>query len=176
MRRGGLITGTFKNNGVSVQGGITAFGYNVGVNNPLYEAWHDSTENFYYLFVPPGNYTIQFNKENGSSQVYYNQTLSWPGTAVTINSWSDTAKNINVDFATIPHKFIFIGNGNWNLAANWKDNYIPSSQLLSGDSIIINHSPGGRCILNVSQHVLPGGIMIVETGKNLLIPGELKLQ
>lgn len=175
IRNGGLIMGTFKNNGVSVRGNITAFLYNAA-GNPQYEAWHDNTENFYYLFVPPGTYTIQFNLENGTSQVYYNQTFSWPGTAVTINSLSDTMKNINVDFSTVHKKYTFTGNGNWNSAGNWTNNLMPPSQLPSGDSIIINHIPGGQCFLNVPLNILPGGSMIVAEGKNLIIPGDLKLQ
>lgn len=174
LRNGALIMGTFKNNGISVRGGISAFAYNVP-GSPLYEVWHDSTDNFYYLYVPPGTYTIQFNRENGGSQVYYNQTYSWPGNAVTLNLLSDTAKNINVEFSTIHTKYVFIGNGNWDASYNWKNNLMPPSTLMANDTIVLNHSPGGECILNVSMHILPGGFMTVAPGKNLLIKGELKL-
>ena len=177
LRMGGLIMGTFMNNGFSARGGITAFAYN-SPGSPLYEAWHDSTDNFYYLFVPPGVYTIQFNLENSSTHAYFYQTFSWPGTPVTVHSLTDTANNINVDFSSIPipHKFVFIGNGNWSNPGNWKDNLIAPSPLNPGDSIVINHFPGGQCYMDIPQFILPGGFMTVKPGDHLIIPGELKLQ
>ena len=181
LRMGGLIMGTFINNGSSARGNITAFAYN-SPGSQLYEVWHDSTDNFYYLFVPPGVYTIQFNLENSSTHAYYNQTISWPGTPVTVLSLTDTAKNINVDFSSIPvpHKFVFIGNGNWSNPGNWKDNLIAPSPLNSGDSIVINHFPGGQCYMDIPQTnpqiILSGGFMTVKPGCHLIIPGELKLQ
>lgn len=178
LRKGGLIKGTFKDNGVSVRGRISAYQYNVYSVNPLYEAWHDSNDSVYKLVLPPGTYTIQFQKESGGINVYYNQTMSSPGNPVTVNSIYDTAKNINVDFATVPypHKFIFIGNGNWSQQFNWKDNIMPPPDLTLGDTIVIYHSPGGYCLLDVEQHISAGGILVVVTGKNLIIPGSLKLE
>jgi len=168
------------NNGKNASGSISAFAYNTS-GNPLYSSWVDSTNSFYYLFVPPGTYTIQFTLQNnnGSSntQVYYNQTYIWPGTAVNVNSLSDTVRNINVDFSSVPlpNTFTFFGNGNWDNSFNWQNNLLPPSPLPAGDSIIINHSPGGQCFLNIPQQLSPGAFMIVSPGNNLIIPGELKL-
>ena len=100
LYHGALITGTITNNGVAVQGGITASSYNAS-SDPLYQSWYDTSSRHYYLFVLPGVYTISFNMNNNSTNYYYNQTTSWPGTAVTVNSTTDTIKNINVDFSTI---------------------------------------------------------------------------
>ena len=176
LRRGGVIMGTFKNNGVSASGGISVHAYNSGGINPLYEVWHDSQQEYYYLIVPPGTYTIQFNTQNGGNQVYFNQTWLWPGNAVNLNSLTDTTRNINVEFSTVHKKYVFNGSGDWSTISNWKNNMMPPPELPSGDTIVVNHSVGGFCRLNTPMHILPGGIMIIVTGKNLIIPGELKLQ
>lgn len=176
LRRGGVIMGTFKNNGVSASGGISAHIYNSGGIDPLYEVWHDSQQEFYYLFVPPGTYTIQFNTQNGGNQVYFNQTWLWPGNAVQLNSLMDTTRNINVEFSTVRKKYVFNGSGDWSSNSNWKNNIMPPPDLPSGDTIVVNHAIGGFCRLNTPMHILPGGIMIIVPGKNLIIPGELKLE
>jgi PKD repeat protein len=72
--------------------------------------------------------------------------------------------------------YTFIGNGNWDNAANWSNNTIPPSILPATNNIIINHSNGGQCILNVSQTVNSGASFIVNTGKNLVVQGTMRLQ
>jgi hypothetical protein len=72
--------------------------------------------------------------------------------------------------------YTFTGNGNWDVPANWSSNTIPPSTLPSPDSIIINPVSGGQCVLNVIQNISAGASIQVLTGKNLLIPGELKIQ
>lgn len=177
LRKGAVIMGTFKKDGHNVRGGINAYTYNVP-GPPLYEAYHDSTENFYYLFVPPGQYSIQFHVDNGGGgrpSLFFHQTPNFPGSMVNINALSDTAKNINVDF-TSPLTYIFTGNGNWGNPFNWKDNLKPPFTLYAPDTILVNHSPGGQCILNITQHISNGASLVVPTGKTLLIPGALTIQ
>jgi hypothetical protein len=71
---------------------------------------------------------------------------------------------------------VYKRQGNWNVASNWSNNSIPPSPLPSGSSIVINHTIGGQCVLNVSQTVLAGGSLTVLTGKNLLVNGGLTVQ
>ena len=175
LKKGALITGTFMNNGMPISGNITVFAYN-NLNTPLYTSWVDSPNSFYYLYVTPGTYSIQFTLQNNDSvqgeQAYYNQTFSSPGTAVVVNSISDTISNINMDFGLLPHRFSFIGTGNWSLDSNWVNYIVPPSSLPAGDSITIN----GQCFLNIFEQISPGATMIINTGGNLIIPGELKLE
>ncbi|MFM2358330.1 MAG: hypothetical protein RLY16_323 [Bacteroidota bacterium] len=72
--------------------------------------------------------------------------------------------------------YIFNGNGNWNIASNWVNNVIPPANLPSGRNILIDPAVGGRCILNITQHILQGARIIVNNNKDLLILGELNLQ
>ena len=71
-----------------------------------------------------------------------------------------------------PITYIFTGNGNWDVAANWSGNTVPPAVLNSG-TIIIDNIVGGVCLLNVAQTISGTGTLTVNPGKNLLIPGSL---
>ena len=75
--------------------------------------------------------------------------------------------------APLPAVYTFTGNGNWTVASNWSGSIIPPATLPSGEQIIINHTTGGVCSLNVTQIIAAGGILTINSGKNLLIPGAL---
>jgi hypothetical protein len=95
LRKGGVITGTVANaepNGWN----ISAFNYGVQ-GNPLFAKWFNNSGTYSFT-VLPGTYSIQFNKNGGSLQFYYNQIGVYPGTAVTVNAIGDTARNIDADF------------------------------------------------------------------------------
>lgn len=72
--------------------------------------------------------------------------------------------------------YTFTGTGNWNIAGNWSNNTIPPNPLPSGAQIVINHTVGGSCNLNVSQTIAAGAMLTVITGKNLIVPGTLTIQ
>ena len=101
--KGALITGAMKNNGSPVQGNITVFNYN-NPSGPVYQSGYDGGAGLYYLYVLPGTYSIYFQQNNSgpSAGVYYNQTSARPGTAINVNNISDTIRNIDVDFGTVP--------------------------------------------------------------------------
>jgi subtilisin-like proprotein convertase family protein len=88
------------------------------------------------------------------------------------------SNSINCGFASSPISttYTFTGNGNWNVASNWSNNTIPPSPLPSGSTIVINHTAGGQCVLNVAQSVSAGAGVTVLTGKNLVINGALTIQ
>lgn len=72
--------------------------------------------------------------------------------------------------------YTFTGNGNWNLAGNWKNNLAPPSSVQSDEMVIIAPAANGKCILNVPVTVLPGAAVIVQQGKQFLVQGNLTVQ
>ncbi len=72
--------------------------------------------------------------------------------------------------------YTFTGNGNWDDAANWSNNKIPPTTLPVFSIIIIDHIEGGQCLLNVSQNLATGSSIIVNAGKNIVVPGSLIIQ
>ncbi len=75
-----------------------------------------------------------------------------------------------------PRNYYFAGNGNWNVAANWRNNIIPPTTLPAGDTITIAHAAGGQCILNITQQIAAGAKLVVAAGKKLVVPGVLNIQ
>ncbi len=74
------------------------------------------------------------------------------------------------------YTYIFTGNGNWDTASNWKEAIVPPPLLPSGDSIFINNTAGGQCVLNVTQHIASGATLVVLPNKSLVIPGVLSIK
>lgn len=72
--------------------------------------------------------------------------------------------------------FRFTGSGNWSNEANWLNNNKPSLDAPSCREIIIDHTPGGRCILDIPQHLLKNAKLTVLPGKILVIPGNINLK
>jgi hypothetical protein len=68
--------------------------------------------------------------------------------------------------------YIFNGNGNWDVAANWFNNSIPPS-ILSGGYIFIDPVVNGECVLNVEQHVINKNNFIINANKKFRITGNL---
>ncbi|UEG48895.1 right-handed parallel beta-helix repeat-containing protein [Ferruginibacter lapsinanis] len=65
--------------------------------------------------------------------------------------------------------YTFIGNGNWNVAANWINNTIPPTTLSGNELIIIDPIANGECILNVEQHVENNSQLIINSGKKIKV-------
>jgi subtilisin-like proprotein convertase family protein len=97
-----------------------------------------------------------------------------------LTGWGLNFNSGSINCTTIPTPisttYTFTGNGNWNVAANWSNNTIPPSTLPAGGSIVINHSAGGQCVLNVSQTISTGAGITVLTGKNLVVNGALTIK
>ena len=72
--------------------------------------------------------------------------------------------------------YVFTGNGNWSNAANWLDNNKPPQNLPAYSEVIIDALPGGECILDIEQNVLPGSKLTVMAGKKLRILTNLIIQ
>ncbi|HRE63892.1 MAG TPA: hypothetical protein PKU77_08895, partial [Ferruginibacter sp.] len=69
--------------------------------------------------------------------------------------------------------YVFNGNGNWSNATNWLNNSKPPLELPAGAQIIIDPILAGECLLDVSQKLMPGSNLRVETGKKFRIPGNI---
>jgi PKD repeat protein len=83
---------------------------------------------------------------------------------------------INVRINPVNQTYTFTGDGNWDNAANWSSNAIPPSPLPSTNHIIINHAANGKCVLNVQQTISSGASLTVNTGMNLLVQGNIRVQ
>jgi hypothetical protein len=70
-------------------------------------------------------------------------------------------------------QYTFTGNGNWSNAANWANNAIPPATVTDGKEVIIDHSEGGECIMDVPVTMAPGSKLTVKPGKRLRIAGNL---
>ncbi len=88
---------------------------------------------------------------------------------------SDTI-TINVKINPKNQTYTFTGSGNWDDTANWSNNSIPPSPLPATNNIVINPAEGGQCILNVQQTVNSGAGLTINTGKHLVIQGNLRIQ
>ncbi|MEO6721649.1 MAG: S8 family serine peptidase [Ferruginibacter sp.] len=70
--------------------------------------------------------------------------------------------------------YTFSGNGNWNDPANWTNNIIPPANLMAG-TILIDHTAGGKCILNVNQVISTNSNLTIKANRNLLIQGAFRI-
>ncbi len=71
--------------------------------------------------------------------------------------------------------YTFTGNGNWNDPTNWMTNIMPPAGTNPGDSIMINNSAGGKCILNIPYTVTGGTNLTVKPGKILEVNTNFKI-
>jgi CubicO group peptidase (beta-lactamase class C family) len=71
--------------------------------------------------------------------------------------------------------YTFIGNGNWNAAANWANNLIPPTVLDKEATITISPVAGGECILNVPQTIMQGSSLIIPSNTKFTVGGNLTI-
>lgn len=72
--------------------------------------------------------------------------------------------------------YIFNGNGNWDLPANWSYSMVPPANISSGSEIIIDPQQGGQCVLNITYTLSPGARLTVNTAKHFIVQNNLILQ
>lgn len=77
---------------------------------------------------------------------------------------------------TAPKTYTFIGNGNWNVPANWTNGNIPPAVLPAGDQVIIYPFANGECVLNVNQTISSAASLFVVANKKFRITGHLSVQ
>ena len=93
----------------------------------------------------------------------------------------DTDTSFYFDPITVSHintcrTYTFIGNGNWDDAANWALGIIPPAVLPAGSTIIINPITNGECVLSRNQEIATGAYFNLIAGKKLLLPGNLNIR
>lgn len=163
--------------GATWQVWVTSFAQNhMGIficNDSTYYLWGTYGDGFSnYMFPIP--------------QWLPSQTFTWTrcnrdsGCIVLPESFgSQVEDTFRVAFETIQcpqpqtYTYTFTGSGNWDVPTNWMGNKMPPFQLAQGNSILINHSNEGNCLLNVTQVINPGAVIEIENGKNLTVPGRL---
>ena len=69
--------------------------------------------------------------------------------------------------------YTFIGDGNWDVAANWLNNIIPPSTITGTAMIIIDPIPSGECVLNIAQHISNSAQLKVNANKKFRVMGNL---
>jgi hypothetical protein len=148
-----LITGTFTFDGLRIQGSISAV-TSTGSQNAVYQTWYNADSANFYLYVLPGTYSIFFQRYNSSSGLYYNQSTTWPGNTVTVNSVNDIVNNINVQFSSIvPIAFSSVNAVlkdnqviiNWGLATE-----------LNGKKYIVERSSNGQVFAAIGEKIATG--------------------
>jgi predicted phosphodiesterase len=72
------------------------------------------------------------------------------------------------------YNYTFTGSGNWSDVSNWENNKMPPDSLPGGSRIYITPA-NGECVLNKSQHIMPGGKITITEGKQLRILGKLEI-
>ena len=72
--------------------------------------------------------------------------------------------------------YIFNGNGNWNVAANWSDLAMPPATLPTNSLIFVDPLPGGSCNLNIPYTITNGSSIVLHEGKQFVIEGDCLLQ
>ena len=92
------------------------------------------------------------------------------------NDGSIYIDNVNITGAFRPPvTYIFTGNGNWDVEANWQDHLIPPAILPANQQIIIDPIVTGECVLNVTQQITNNSSLIVRPGKKFRIYGNLNV-
>ncbi|WP_229761177.1 glycoside hydrolase family 88/105 protein [Ferruginibacter lapsinanis] len=72
--------------------------------------------------------------------------------------------------------YTFIGDGDWNVAANWEANKIPPDTLPKCEAIVIDPVTNGQCLLPGVQHISTGARLTVKKDKKFVISGNLIIQ
>jgi subtilisin-like proprotein convertase family protein len=129
--------------------------------------------------LKPNKSLAAFNGENSVGTWTLKVTDNEEFDGGTLTGWglnfNSTSTNCVITSTPLTITYTFTGNGNWNEDANWSGSTIPPSPLPANSSIVINHTVGGQCVLNVSQVISAGASLTVLTGKNLVIPGTLTI-
>ena len=76
-------------------------------------------------------------------------------------------------FLTAVKDYEFIGNGNWSIGANWRDNERPPAILPSNYNIFI--APDKHAILDIPQALAKNAVMYVRVGGSLTVQSELSI-
>lgn len=119
------------------------------------------------LLIPFLDYYL--NNQCGSNTLFENRLTAMNGISFQRSCTADP-------FTCIPSEYIFTGNGDWSNPTNWLNQQQPPAILPSGCRIRIRPATGGSCILDRFQQMNTGSALIIESGKELIIQGNLSIQ
>lgn len=101
----------------------------------------------------------------------------------TNNGWEVSFANtgfggfvIQTQTTPLIYSYTFNGSGNWSNRANWANNVLPPPSLPPGAIIYISPVAGGQCYLDVPYTASSGVSILVQPGKNFVIPVSLQIQ
>ncbi|MFT3911966.1 MAG: glycosyl hydrolase family 28-related protein [Ferruginibacter sp.] len=165
---GNEITGTGIGKGNYTMSGNGNFQYGNNKNNTI---------------IPTGTTPLDDKSYKYSSiPFFWNLTAIWPTIGISNDLNSGTipaqdrytaATDLSYCMADTAVIYIFNGNGNWDVPANWINNKIPPAVLSPGSQIIIDPVADGECDLNVPYTINPGVTITVATGKQFVVQGNL---
>jgi len=108
----------------------------------------------------------------------YNQTfaplIDLLSIAETNTAFRGVAKVPGVN-ALLQKVYVFNGNGNWEDPANWMNSEIPLTVTKKGDVILILPTASGVCSINSMVTIAPAVSLIVPTGVQLNVNGNLEI-
>lgn len=137
-------------------------------------------EKLYTPSIDTSYFKITNNKKYWSSTTLKNAsgTQAWfLNSQYGITSYDDkTRRNLVLcvrGTSFVSSNYVFNGNGNWDLTSNWLNYTIPPTTLPSGYNIYIDPITTGQCNLNITQTILTGSTLKVNSRKTFVIPGSL---
>jgi hypothetical protein len=72
--------------------------------------------------------------------------------------------------------YTFIGSGSWQNEGNWEFGLKPPAIIRGCYEIRINPSGNARAVMIVPETIVSGGKLIIEAGKQLIIPGNMVIK
>ena len=114
----------------------------------------------------PGSYTGARTLVDTSSY-----SIKWNQTSLTWELRFLNTGQMGGYFITTALEYVFTGNGNWDVAANWLNNKIPPAILSPQERITIKDL--SNAVLNVPQTLLKGAILNVRFNATLKIENTL---
>lgn len=88
---------------------------------------------------------------------------------------TNQAQTLVIEPVVLFTTYHFIGNGLWNQASNWQGGIVPPAIITSGIQININPIPGGSCIVNVPVTINHQSNLVVASGAQLIVLGNLNI-
>ncbi len=147
---------------------VTAGNFNVSsmagnVEFPATGTWYLYAGNWEHTTAGTVNPNMSYDASTGQVRIQVNslsQSLNLPPGSFAL--FTDRLPELPVN-----REYVFIGNGSWQLAANWVNGQVPPGHLPAGSKITINPLEGGEAILDVNQTIGNGATLIVLSGKTL---------
>jgi len=131
--------------------------------------------NFYVDPLAPPDAPPDFHLTAGSAAIDAGNPLFVPALTERDMDNQFRVANLIVDCGAdeygsiLPTTYIFIGNGDWDVSANWLNGNKPPNSVPANVVILIDPIINGECVLNKEQHITSNSQLIVNTGKKLRI-------